>query len=86
MRLNAKALGLALGILWGLSVFLATAWIVLTGAPGETLAKVGAFYIGYEVSWTGAAVGLGYGFVDGLVGGLLLAWIYNAFLPKPDLP
>lgn len=86
MRLNAKALGLALGILWGLSVFLATAWIVFIGGPGDTLDTLGAFYIGYDVSWTGAVVGLGYGFVDGLIGGLLLAWIYNAFLPKPDLP
>lgn len=86
MRLNAKALGLALGILWGLSVFLATAWIIVIGSAGDTLAKLGAFYIGYEVSWTGAAIGLAYGFVDGLIGGLLLAWIYNAFLPKPDLP
>ena len=86
MRLNAKALGLALGILWGLGVFLATAWIVFVGSPGDTLAKLGVFYIGYEVSWTGAAIGLAYGFVDGLIGGVLLAWIYNAFLPKPDLP
>jgi uncharacterized membrane protein len=81
MRLNAKALGLALGVLWGLTVFLATAWIVFINSPGDTLAKLGAFYIGYEVSWR-----LGYGFVDGLIGGLLLAWIYNAFIPKPGLP
>lgn len=86
MRLNAKALGLALGILWGLSVFLITAWIVFINSPGGTLAKLGAFYIGYDVSWTGALVGLAYGFSDGLIGGVVLAWIYNAFLPKPDLP
>lgn len=86
MRLDAKALGLAAGILWGLSVFLITAWIVIIDSPGNTLAKLGVFYIGYDVSWTGAVVGLVYGFVDGLIGGALLAWIYNAFLPKPDLP
>ena len=86
MRLNPKALGLALGILWGLSVFLATAWVIFVGGQGEPLAMLGVFYIGYDVTWTGAVVGMGYGFVDGLNGGLLLAWIYNAFLPKPDLP
>ncbi|HSS65474.1 MAG TPA: bacteriophage holin [Gammaproteobacteria bacterium] len=86
MRLNAKALGLALGILWGLSVFLATGWIILMGSSADALAELGVFYIGYEISWTGAVVGLGYGFVDGLIGGVLLAWIYNAFLPRPDLP
>ncbi len=85
MRLNAKALGLALGILWGLSVFFATGWIIFIDSPGDTLAKLGAFYVGYEVSWTGAFVGLAYGFSDGLIGGVLLAWIYNAFLPRPEL-
>lgn len=82
MRMNSKALGLAAGILWGATVCLATVWILVVGSEGQTLAKLGVFYIGYDVSWTGAAVGLVYGFVDGFIGGFLLALIYNAFLPK----
>lgn len=85
MRLNAKALGLAAGILWGISVFLLTAWIIIIDSPGSTLMLLNKIYIGYDVSWTGAVIGLVYGFVDGLIGGLLLAWIYNAFLPKSEL-
>ena len=82
MRLDGKALGLAAGILWGATVFLATAWILVVGSEGQTLAKLGVFYMGYDVSWTGALIGLVYGFIDGLVGGFLLALIYNALLSK----
>jgi hypothetical protein len=82
MRLNAKAMALSAAILWGASVFLATAWILVTGGAGETLAKLGAFYLGYTVSWPGAFIGLVYGFIDGLIGGFLLVWLYNMFLPK----
>lgn len=85
MRLNAKALGLAAGILWGLSVFLLTVWILIIDSPGNTLVLLSKIYIGYDVSWTGAVIGLVYGFVDGLIGGVLLALIYNAFLPKSEL-
>lgn len=82
MPLNSKALGIAMGILWGATVCLATVWILIAGSQGQTLAKLGVFYIGYDVSWYGAAIGLGYGFLDGFIGGILLAMIYNAFLPK----
>jgi len=79
MRLNAKALALSIGILWGTSVFLATAWILLYGSDGKTMAKLSNFYLGYTVSWGGAFVGLVYGFIDGLIAGFLLAVLYNAF-------
>ena len=58
MRLNAKALAISVGILWGASVFLATVWLVITGSAGITLGKLSAFYVGYSVSWGGAFVGL----------------------------
>ena len=53
-----------------------------TQIGGETLSKLGTFYLGYSVSWGGAFVGLVYGFIDGLIGGFLLVLLYNAFLPK----
>jgi hypothetical protein len=78
MQLNKKALGLAAGILWGLSVLLMTVWAVMAEG-GNTLQVLARFYLGYSVSWTGALIGLGYGFLDGFIGGWLLAWLYNKF-------
>ena len=80
MRLHPTALGLALGILWGVSLFLATAWTVLSGG-GEHLELLGKFYLGYGVSWAGAIIGFVWGFIDGFIGGWLLAWLYNRFAP-----
>lgn len=78
MKLDAKALGLAGGILWAACVFLCTLWVVWRGG-GEHLELLAQFYLGYSVSVAGAFIGLVYGFVDGFIGGWLLAWLYNRF-------
>lgn len=83
MKLNIKALGLASGIVWGLSIFLLTYWFIIVGQPGTTLVKLSAIYFGYSVTWYGAFVGLIWGFVDGFIGGALLAWVYNKFAKQP---
>ena len=82
MKLSVKALALASGILWGASVFLATLWLLMRGYDGRLIAQLDHFYIGYSYSVVGAFVGLVWGFVDGAVGGAILAWLYNA-LAKP---
>ena len=79
MKLNVKALSLAAGIVWGLAIFVLTYWFLIFGYQGDTLAKLSNVYFGYSVTWYGAFVGLIWGFVDGLIGGALLAWLYNKF-------
>ena len=84
MKINKVALGLALGIIWGASVFLATLWIMARGG-GQTLVLLNKFYLGYSVSFLGGLLGLVYGFVDGFIGGWLIALLYNAFAkPAPQ--
>ena len=79
MRLNIRALGLSCGIAWGLAIFLLTYWFLVRGLEGETLARLGNLYLGYSVTWYGGFVGLIWGFVDGFIGGALVAWLYNVF-------
>ena len=83
MKLNVKALGLASGIVWGLAIFLLTYWFIILGHPGRILMKLSNVYFGYSVTWYGAFVGLIWGFVDGFIGGALLAWVYNKFAKQP---
>ncbi len=79
MKLDKKAFGLACGILWGLSVFLMTLWVLWRGG-GSTLVLLQQFYFGYNISYTGAVIGLIWGFIDGFIGGWVFAWLYNKLI------
>ena len=84
MRLNVRALGLTLGILWALGVFfIAIAAMVIPGDWGDQMVGLlGNFYVGYEASVIGALVGALWGLADGFVGGALIAWLYNLLAGK----
>ena len=77
MKLNVKALAVTCGVLWGLSLFILTWWIILfDGATGE-VTIIGRVYRGYCISPAGSLIGLLWGLVDGLIGGAIFAWVYN---------
>ena len=77
MRLNVKALSLTSGLLWGFGLLFITWWIMLfEGATGE-VTLIGQVYRGYCISPLGSIIGLIWGFVDGLIGGAIFAWVYN---------
>ena len=78
MKLRKRALGLSLGVVWGLAVFLLTILSTMRGA-GQTLPKLSRYFLGYSVSYGGAFVGLFWGFVYGFIGGVLIAWLYDLF-------
>jgi hypothetical protein len=78
MKIRPLALGVALGLVWGVSLLVTTLVSARTGYAREFLAVMaGSIYPGYAISPAGSLLGLLYGFVDGLVGGAVLAWIYN---------
>jgi hypothetical protein len=77
--LNAKVLGLALGLVFGLIIFVATNWLLLKGGDpvGPNLALLSQYFIGYRVSFLGSFIGFAYGFALGTMSGALIGWIYN---------
>jgi hypothetical protein len=82
VRLNSKVLGVILGLLFGLVMFIATIWLVLKGGTrvGPHLQLLSQFFIGYRVSFLGSIVGFAYGFAIGTLSGALIGWIYNKFV------
>jgi hypothetical protein len=87
MILSKRALGISLGLVWGLTVLLGTWWLVIIGSAGATISKLHKFYFGYSVSWGGGIIGLIWGFIDGFIIGFLIAWIYNiasSYFKKPN--
>jgi len=82
MKLNVKALTLTAGLVWGFGLFFLTLWVMLfEGATGD-VTFIGRFYIGYNISFTGALIGLVWAFFDGAIGGAIFAWLYNMLSGK----
>jgi tetrahydromethanopterin S-methyltransferase subunit G len=85
LRLNSGMTGVVFGIVHGLVVFVVTNILVLKGPDeegrmGEHLSLLSEFFVGYRVSFTGSLIGLGYGFLFGLVVGIAFSRIYNALV------
>jgi hypothetical protein len=79
LRFNVRAIGLGLGLVSGLALFVATNWLVIKGGPfvGVHLSLLSQFFPGYRVSFLGSFIGLAYGFALGSLVGSLISWIYN---------
>ena len=82
MKLNVKAFGLSCGLIWGLGLFMLTWWVMaFDGATGE-ITMIGRLYRGYSITPVGSLIGLVWAFADGLIGGLIFAWLYNLLAGK----
>ena len=77
MKLNIKAFGLTCGIVWGLGLFFLTWWIIAFDGPTGEPTLIGRLYRGYTISPVGSVIGLIWAFFDGLIGGIVFAWLYN---------
>ncbi|MBK6486536.1 MAG: hypothetical protein IPF98_06655 [Gemmatimonadetes bacterium] len=79
LSLNARAWGIAFGLVLGGGLFLATLFLVVKGGPtpGQHLQLLGAFFPGYRVSVLGSLVGFVYAFVMGYALGRIIGEVYN---------
>ncbi len=81
MFLNATLVGIVTGLVLGLGIFLVTILLILKGGVvvGPHLALLGQIFIGYDVTFVGSLIGLGYGFIIGFIIGYVVSRIYNGF-------
>ena len=79
LRLNANILGIVLGIITGLAIFIATNFLILKGGEvvGPHLGLLRAFFPFYSVTFLGSLVGFGWGLLSGYLAGFIIASIYN---------
>ncbi len=80
LRLNARAWGVAMGLLLGGGLFIATNILVLKGGEvvGPHLGLLGVYLPGYRVTFLGSLVGFVYAFVIGYLFGRLIGTVYNS--------
>lgn len=78
-KYDPVALGGAVGTIFGLVVFLATASLLLQGGEkvGQHLALLGNYFPGYDVTWFGSLIGFLWGALSGYVVGFVTAISIN---------
>ncbi len=77
MKLNVLAFGLTSALIWGFGLFALTWWIIAFDGPTNDVTMIGRIYRGYSISAMGSVIGLVWALADGLIGGVLFAWLYN---------
>ncbi len=79
LRLNGRAWGIAMGLLLGGGLFLATNFLVLKGGAdvGRHLRLLSVFFPGYSVTFAGSLIGFVYAFVLGYALGRVIGSVYN---------
>lgn len=81
-RIDKLALATAVGSACGLSIFIATLWLIIKGGEliGPNLQLLGEYFIGYTITMKGAFIGMGYSFTWGFLSGWLFAYLRNFVL------
>lgn len=76
-KLDAMALGIAVGAVCGVGLFVATVALLIKGGRviGPTLSLLDNYLIGFSVTWIGSAVGL----VEASVIGFILGFLFASF-------
>jgi hypothetical protein len=87
MKLSAKALAIAGGLLWGGGVLVLGLTNLASPTYGkECLQLISSVYPGFHNSRTfgDVLVGTGYGIVDGGICGFVFAWLYNLLVGRVE--
>ena len=78
--LDKRAFGVAIGTVTALGIFAATAVDLLRGIPWRALRLLSAYFVGYQLTWRGALIGLLWGFAVGFCAGWFVAFTRNLAL------
>lgn len=78
--LGVLSFGFAVGLTWAILVFMLglLAALLSWGVPIAVI--LSSLYVGFGPTFIGSVAGAVWGFVNGLIAGLLIAWLYNRFL------
>jgi hypothetical protein len=81
-RLDPRALGIALGTVCGLSLWLATIILFIRGGAnaGQNLALLSQYFLGFRVTPAGSAAAFAYGFLIAYLVGYVFARLRNFML------
>lgn len=80
-KIDPWALAASLGCVW--TIFVVFLGVAAAFGWGEELVPiVSSIYVGFDTTVLGVVIGSVWAFVDGVIGGALIAILYNFFLDK----
>ncbi len=82
MKLNVNAMGITWGLFIGIGLFCITWWVIFFDGAGNVNLPIMYLYRGYSVTPTGSFIGLIWGLIDGYIGGVIFAWVYNQMVKR----
>lgn len=78
-KLNVKAFGLSLGILWSVAILIMGVISTFCSYGTGFMKALSTIYIGTNATLLGTLIGAVTGFFDAGIGGVIVAWLYNKF-------
>lgn len=88
MRLKKREFAMAIGLLAGTAMFIATILLILNHQPGKPLGPhlklLGHFLPGYKITWAGSVLGFAYLSVLGGASALFVAAFYNRLVAASE--
>lgn len=75
-RLSICGLGIALGVSWAIGMLVMGIFWKL-GYGGAMMSSFSSMYVGLAATPIGILIGMIWAFIDGFIGGVIIAWIYN---------
>ena len=78
--LGVISLGLAIGITWGFFVLILGIMATFFGWGAPLALILSSVYVGFTPTVAGTFAGAVWGFAEGFIAGIMIAWLYNRFL------
>ncbi|MCK5083408.1 MAG: bacteriophage holin [Candidatus Omnitrophica bacterium] len=79
-RLDVRVFGLTLGCIWSFVVLALGIASMLLDRGSRIVKLFSTVYMGYRSTVQGVLIGAAWGFMDGAVSGVMIAWLYNRIL------
>ena len=78
-RWSVRGLALSVGLVWAAGLLILSLMAKFLNWGTAVIEPIKSVYIGYELSLIGIIVGIAWAFLDGFIGGAVVAWVYNRF-------
>jgi len=80
VKLDVGVFGIAFGCIWGLCILILGLISKVTNKGCHIINLFSKVYVGYGTTLLGSIIGAVWGFIDGAISGMLIAWVYNKLL------